>query len=87
MKPKTFADFIPISICNLIYKVISNFLSNRIKPLLVEALSDEQFGFLRKRQIHEVVGITQEVMHSVKIKKLEALLLKMDMIKAYDHVN
>ena len=26
-------------------------------------------------------------MHSVKIKKLEALILKMDMIKAYDHVN
>ena len=26
-------------------------------------------------------------MHSIKIKKLEALILKIDMIKAYDHVN
>ena len=58
-----------------------------MKPFLIELPSEEQFGFLKKRQIHEAVGITQKVMHSVRVKRLEALILKMDMIKAYDRVN
>ena len=83
----TFEDFRPISLCNLVYKVISKVIANRIKPLLVETLSLEQFGFLRNRQIFEVVGVTQECLHSIKVKKLEALILKMDLNKAYDHVD
>ena len=57
-KPKKFANYRTISLCNLIYKVITKILSNRIKTLLAEVLSDEQFVFLRKRQIHENVGVT-----------------------------
>ena len=33
------------------------------------------------------MGITQEVLHSIKSKKLEALILKLDLIKAFDKVN
>ena len=58
-----------------------------MKSLFVEVLSEEQFDFLKKRQIHKGVGITQEVMHSIKVRKLEALILKVDMIKAYNRVN
>ena len=42
-----------------------------IKPLLDEALSDEKNSLLRKREIHEAVRVTQEVMHSVEIKNLK----------------
>ena len=58
-----------------------------MKPILPEVLSEEQFDFLKKRKIHEAVGITQEVMHSIRVKKMEALILKMGMIKDYDRVN
>ena len=58
-----------------------------MKPFLVEVLSREQFEFLKNQQILKVVGITQEVLHSIKLKRLEALVLNMDLIKAYDRVN
>ena len=57
-KPKSFADFRPISLCNLVYKVITKIIFYRLKPLLVGIISEELFGFLKNRHILEVVGIT-----------------------------
>ena len=57
-KPLTFADFQPISLCNLVYKVISKLVAIRLKPILNCSLSAHQFGFLKDRQITELVGIT-----------------------------
>jgi hypothetical protein len=34
--------------------------------MLNEVIGEEQFEFLQNRQIHDVVAITQEVLHSVK---------------------
>ena len=33
------------------------------------------------------MGITQEVMNSIKVKRLDAIILKMDLMKAFDRVN
>ena len=43
--------------------------------------------FLNDRKIIDVIGITQEVIHSIKKSDLYALLLKMDLVKAYDMVD
>jgi hypothetical protein len=40
-KPTSFDDYHPISLCNLIYKVISKILATRIKPFLAKCLSSE----------------------------------------------
>ena len=66
-KPVTFMDFHPISLCNLVYKLISKVIAVRLKPFLDKRISSEQFGFLKNRQIVEPIGITQETLHSVKI--------------------
>jgi hypothetical protein len=64
--PTSMEDFQPISLCNCIYKVVSKFIARRLKTILSEKISKEQFGFLEGRQIHEAIGVAQEVMHSVK---------------------
>ena len=59
----------------------------RIKGFLSQHISKEQFGFLEGRQIHEVVGVAQEGLHSMKTKKIKGVVLKIDLSKAYDKVS
>ena len=47
--PKTLHDFRPISLCNCIYKVITKVIARRLKDLLSDHISGEQFGFLKGR--------------------------------------
>jgi hypothetical protein len=86
-KPLGFGDYKPISLCNLIYKIISKVIANRIKSFLSRALSPEQFGFLEWCQIHDVIGTAHECIHSIKKKNQKALILKLDLQKAYNYVN
>lgn len=47
-------------------------------------ISGEQFSFLEVRSIHENVGVAQEELHSIKVEKLKAMVVKMEISKAYD---
>jgi hypothetical protein len=58
-----------------------------MKELLSKTISQEQFGFLALRQIHEAVGVAQEVFHTIKTKKIQDMVIKVDLSKAYDRVN
>lgn len=86
-RPKYFNDYRPISLCNLVYKVVTNFLSNKVKTVFERVISDEKIGFLSNRQILDVVGVVHETLHSIKVKNIQAFILKMDIIKAYDRVD
>jgi hypothetical protein len=67
--PQSLEDFRPISLCNNIYKVVSKIISRRLKPFLSNSVSQEQFGFLEGRQIHEAIGVAQEALHSIKYRE------------------
>jgi hypothetical protein len=86
-KPTSFDDFRPISLCNCIYKIISKVISRRLKDILSRHISLEQFGFLKGRQIHEAIGVSQEGLHSLKSKKLKGAVIKIDLSKDFDRVN
>ena len=45
--PVSFADYRPISLCNLCYKLISKVAAMRLKPFLDASISPQQFGFLK----------------------------------------
>ena len=84
---KTFGDFFPIALCNLYYSIISNIIAKRIRPILSRKLSEEQFSFLKGRQIIDAIGTAQECLHKIREKKLQALILKIDLKKVYDCIS
>jgi hypothetical protein len=86
-KPLSFGDFCPISLCNLCYKIIAKILVNRMRPILSKGLAEEHLGFLHGRQILDAVGVAQESLHNIKQKKQQALILNLDLLKAYDLIN
>jgi hypothetical protein len=86
-KPESFGGYRPIALCNLVYKIITKIIASRIKSCLSFGISKEQFGFLEGRQITDAIGVVQEALHSIKVKNIKALVLKLDLIKAYDRVD
>lgn len=86
-EPESFEDFRPISLCNCVYKIIAKTIVARLKPILSRCISNEQFGFLDGRKIHEAIGVAQETIHSVKLLKRKGVVVKINLSKAYDRIS
>ena len=57
--PISFLDYQPIVLCKVLYKISSKVIANRLKSTLSRWISDEQYGFLNGRSIHDAVAIAQ----------------------------
>jgi hypothetical protein len=62
-------------------------IARRLLDFLSDHISQEQFGFLKGRQIHEAIGLAQEGLHSIHTKRQKAVSLKVDLSKAFDNVS
>ncbi|GAA0156811.1 hypothetical protein LIER_38349 [Lithospermum erythrorhizon] len=79
----------PISLCNIIAKIACKVLANRLRPVLMNIISETQSAFLPGRIISDNILIAHEILHYLNTNKKGRdtfMSIKLDMSKAYDKV-
>ncbi|XP_031107295.1 uncharacterized protein LOC116011981 [Ipomoea triloba] len=88
-QPDSMTDFRPISLCNVVYRILAKVLANRLREVLQSVISSAQSAFIPGRSIVDNVLIAFESVHSMyRMKRGIGGYgdLKVDMTKAYDRV-
>lgn len=80
--------FRPIALCNIIYKVVTKIIAQRLKVILPKVVSHSQSSFVPGRHITDNIIILQEMVHSMNYMrgKKGFTILKLDLEKTYDRV-
>lgn len=84
--PEYVSQFRPISLCSILYKMLTKSLVDRLKCILPKLVAPTQCSFVPGRSITDNVIIVQEVLHFMRRRKMGKgmMVLKLDLGKAYE---
>ena len=88
-KPSDITKYRPISLCNVIYRIITKTIIDRLKQILHDIISPNQSAFIPNRLITENIIIGYKCLHKIRLrkgKKNGVVALKLDISKAYNRV-
>ena len=87
--PEYISQYQPISLSNVLYRVYSKVLANRLKKMLPNIVSEHQSAFMTDRLISNNIMVAFETLHYMRNHSTGStgfMALKLDMSKAYDRV-
>ncbi|KAA3479676.1 reverse transcriptase [Gossypium australe] len=69
--PKSLSHYRPISLGNVLYKIVTKVIANRLKPIFHSLIVQNQVSFVAWRQIKDNNIIAQDIVHLMRTKKRE----------------
>ncbi|KAA3462890.1 reverse transcriptase [Gossypium australe] len=88
-QPTALVNFRPISLCSVIYKLVTKTIANRLQTVIGGCIDKAQSAFIPGRLISDNVILAYELLHTFRQKrtgKKDYMAVKLDMSKAYDRV-
>ncbi|KAA3485048.1 reverse transcriptase [Gossypium australe] len=89
LNPSNLANFRPISLCTVFYKIVAKTIANRLQNYIGKCIDCTQSAFVPGRLISDNILIAYEILHTLRQKrygKKGFMAVKLDMSKAYDRV-
>ena len=87
-KPRQFLkNWRPISLLNVIYKLMSSVIANRLKAVLNKLINNDQKGFISGRYIGENIRTVYDILFETKQQNIPGLLVSVDFQQAFDTVS
>ena len=87
--PTKITEYRPISLSNVISRLASKVIANRLKRFLLDIISENQSVFMSTRLIIDNILVAFETMHHLNQKRsgqVGEMALKLNMSKAFDRV-
>ena len=82
-------DYRPISLSNVVSRMVSEVLANKLKGILPNIISNAQSAFVPDRLITDNTAVAYEMLHRLRNKrqwKVGHMTIKLVINKAYDRV-
>ncbi|KAM0893049.1 hypothetical protein ACQ4PT_025372 [Festuca glaucescens] len=80
-------DFRPISLIHSVAKLVAKVLSSRLAPRMAELVGPQQSARIQGRCLHDNFQLVQCTTRKLHARKTAAILLKLDITKAFDTVD
>ncbi|CAI5458282.1 unnamed protein product [Closterium sp. Yama58-4] len=77
-------NYRPITVLCAVYKIVAKLLANRMKTVLTQVASENQFGFVPGRRLADVVKVMADTIDAEVTGKEDWYLLLVNFQKAYD---
>ena len=87
--PEHVHQYCSISLCNVLYKIFSKVLANRLKKILPFIITEHQSTFTKDRLIFDNIMVAFETLYCLQRYNSgshDYMAIKLDMSKAYDRV-
>ncbi|XP_074265403.1 uncharacterized protein LOC141587836 [Silene latifolia] len=87
--PEGVDNYRPISLCNVIMKIVTKCITNTLKGFMGKLVGPFQNAFVPGRCITDNILISHEIIHNISVSsgKLPRMAFKADMSKAYDRLD
>lgn len=76
-----------ITMLNCALKILMKLFQLRLTKVLQNFIFEQQNDFLRGRSIHHALMLLNEILHKARNSREEFIMLKLDMIKAFNYIS